>query len=646
MHARRRGLALFVGVLLLLGGALKARAVTRQQQPPPNLGADYIGSQRCANCHNEDGAELWDAWHTTAHARMAQVASPETVLGDLSEAGAPLITWPDGTKRALTLDDIAYTFGGRYVQRYVTQWEDGGMVHFYVLPVQWNVPQDDGQQGTWTPYHPDDWATPPRDWRVACAGCHTTGLNRENPTAQTQFVSLEDWREGDVELGVGCEACHGPAGEHEGGDNPMPRTPDAQICGQCHSQGQDPSGEHGYPVGYQPGLALDETVFAFAPAEDAATWWPDGHARTYNQYPEWLTSGHARALETLLESEQADDACLRCHTTLPDTTDPTPNDEEDAAPFTLADARYGVTCAACHNPHAAESQPKAPPSQDIFFDDSRYIPPSHVVGAWARVVPAQMVRAWQQVRDALPMLLQADPYTLCVRCHNSATPEGALMLMDGAPHHPVQEMFEGRTLVEQVAGVPSAHFQEAEGPRCVTCHMPRTVQIGEFGRAGSHTMSPAMPGDVAELEPDSCSGCHSELVTRADLQRFLDDVQAGTRGRLEAARAALGADAPDWVRVALAALEGDGSLGVHNPAYTDALLDAVEAELGLAPPPFEPVPTLLGLAVTPQPLSAAEAPTDQAAGGLATASIVLLGAVGLALALGAYFFFGKGARDA
>ena len=647
MHAGRRWLALLGGALLLLSGALTVGAATRQQEPPPNLGADYIGSQRCANCHNEKGAELWDAWHDTAHAHMAQVASPETVLGDLTEGHAPSVTWPDGTARPLALEDIAYTLGGRYMQRYVTEWEDAdGQVHFYVLPVQWNIPQEEDQAGTWTPYHPDDWATPERDWRVACAGCHTTGLDRENPTAQKRFSTPEDWHKGEVELGIGCEACHGPAGDHEGGDNPMPRTPDAQVCGQCHSQGQDPSGEHGYPVGYQQGLALDETVFAFAPPEDAAIWWADGHARTYNQYPEWLTSGHARSLETLLDDAQADDACLRCHTTLPDTTDPTPNDDEDAAPFTLADARYGITCAACHNPHASESQPKAPPSQDIFSDDGRYIPPSHIIGAWARVVPATMARAWQEVRDALPALLQMDGYALCVQCHNSATPEGALMLVDDAPHHPVQEMFEGQTLIDEVEGVPSAHFREAEGPRCVTCHMPRTVQIGEFGRASSHTMSPAMPGDVAEMEPDSCSGCHTELVTRADLQRFLDDVQQGTQQRLDTARAALGTDAPEWVRVALAVVEGDGSLGVHNPTYTDALLDAVEDALGIAPPPFEPAPTLLGVAVTAQPEATVTPETNRAAVGLAAGSFVLLVVVGLVLALGAVFFFGKGARDA
>jgi hypothetical protein len=34
-------------------------------------------------------------------------------------------------------------------------------------------------------------------------------------------------------------------------------------------------------------------------------------------------------------------------------------------------------------------------------------------------------------------------------------------------------------------------------------------------------------------------------------------------------------------------VDGDSSLGIHNYFYTDALLDAVEAELGLVAPPVE-----------------------------------------------------------
>jgi hypothetical protein len=116
----------------------------------------------------------------------------------------------------------------------------------------------------------------------------------------------------------------------------------------------------------------------------------------------------------------------------------------------------------------------------------------------------------------------------------------------------------------------------------VTCHMPKTVQIGEFGRVGSHTMQPVLPGaDASEIEPDSCSGCHGDQVTRPALQQFIDDAQAGTSARVAAIEQAAGSDAPAGVMTALDFVGGDGSQGIHNPAYTDALLGAAEIELGL-----------------------------------------------------------------
>jgi len=58
-------------------------------------------------------------------------------------------------------------------------------------------------------------------------------------------------------------------------------------------------------------------------------------------------------------------------------------------------------------------------------------------------------------------------------------------------------------------------------------------------------------------------------------------IQTSTQARLETARAAVTDSTPAWVTQALDFVEGDGSLGVHNYTYADALLDAVYEELGL-----------------------------------------------------------------
>jgi predicted CXXCH cytochrome family protein len=521
LHSRLRLLVLLTaGALVLVLGASfwawgqagSAQAMPNEQGVPPNLDADYRGTRLCSTCHTQD-----DAWHTTWHARMVRPALADNIAGDLSAGVSPTIQWPDGSERPLTVEDITYVLGGRYIERYVSVLpREDGSDGFYVLPATWHVPQTEEQQGTWSLEEGDAWQSPEQDWRVACAGCHTTGLDGAQAAEQTRFAFAEEWQPGAVELNVGCESCHGPGGAHMGTAGTIYQGVDAAVCGQCHVQGTSPDGVHGYPVGYQPGLPLDESVFLLAGEDDTAVWWTTGHARVYNQYAEWLKSGHATSKGTLPGE------CARCHVT------------------TSADGAIavgGVTCVACHEPHG-ESQ--------------------------------------------RPYQLVADEYELCVSCHNSSTPDGELMLVAGRLHYPAQEMYEGRQIVPIVNGIPSGHLTTEGGPYCETCHMPQTTSIGQFGRAGSHTMTTALCTEPTECFPDSCTDCHTDL-SRDYLATFVEETQNGVADRLTQARQRLAerADAPDWVGTVLAFVTNDGSLGIHNYAYTDALLHAVEVELGL-----------------------------------------------------------------
>lgn len=507
---------LVLGVVLWLNPS-PVQATPNGQDDPPNLGADYRGTNFCVMCHTQD-----ETWHTTAHAHMVQSGSAETILGDLTATDALTVTWPDGDERPILAEDITYVLGGRYMQRYVSVVEnEDGTSNYYVLPVQWNVPQTEEQLGTWTPYHEDDWQTPERDWRVACAGCHTTGLDGAAAAETTNFAFTEDWSEGDVELNIGCESCHGPGGAHMGDTGTIVKSVDAQICGQCHIQGMSPDGDHGYPVGYQPGMALDESVFIPAGLDNTEVWWPSGHAKTYNQYMEWLESGHGRELGLLPEE------CQRCHA---------PGDGVGA------DVSYGVTCVGCHTPHGE--------------------------------TPEDGVAAEYMLLD--------EPYALCVSCHNSRLPKGEMMLVGTRLHYPVQEMFEGQQVVDEVGPVLSGHFTSPDGPRCVTCHMPQTVQIGEGGLTGSHTMEPTLCTEDVPCFPDSCRDCHTDLSPKY-LNDFVEDTQAGISERLDAVQTALDQqpDAPAWVGTVVDFVNNDGSMGIHNYAYTDALLNAAEIELRL-----------------------------------------------------------------
>jgi hypothetical protein len=158
-------------------------------------------------------------------------------------------------------------------------------------------------------------------------------------------------------------------------------------------------------------------------------------------------------------------------------------------------------------------------------------------------------------------------------------------MVGGELHHPVQTLFEGNSIIPGVEGVPSAHFEIMGENACINCHMTESVSIGEYGRIGTHTMSVATLGEVGPGQPDACSGCHANISPES-LQLFINNTQEGVSRRLQVAYDVLeqNPDAPDWVERALEFVGSDGSLGIHNYAYTDQLLYAAETELGLAQP--------------------------------------------------------------
>lgn len=107
------------------------------------------------------------------------------------------------------------------------------------------------------------------------------------------------------------------------------------------------------------------------------------------------------------------------------------------------------------------------------------------------------------------------------------------------------------------------------------------IGVGDESRA-SHTFSPVMPALSETGQLDTCTHCHTDL-TKAYGQRFITELQGDTLQRILEIQSRLEiGQYPDWVHEATAMVAGDGSLGVHNVAYTEALLDEVERALGLA----------------------------------------------------------------
>lgn len=237
-------------------------------------GATFVGSETCKKCHERTYLD----WRTSLHSRMMRDARIEdwANIGDFS---TPVDI------RTFAKEDIDFTLGSQWRQQYLKKEGDD----LFVLPAYYNV-----TSGQWAAYFPDEKAK--RNWFTECAGCHATGVD---PVKKTF-----------VEMGVACEACHGPGSNH---NEAVPGyeiatiiqagrlTPAlaSQICGSCHTRGRDKTGQYAYPVDYQihKGEGNIRLYFDEANQENgnAEIFWPSGESKYSNQqYLDWQKSEHAK----------------------------------------------------------------------------------------------------------------------------------------------------------------------------------------------------------------------------------------------------------------------------------------------------------------------------------------------------------------
>ncbi|MDR1964378.1 MAG: tetratricopeptide repeat protein [Planctomycetaceae bacterium] len=105
--------------------------------------------------------------------------------------------------------EVRFTLGNRPLQQYLVE-TNGGRLQ--ALPVAWDTiekrwfhlyPKEQIPQGD--PLH---WTTALQNWNRMCADCHTTNLHK-NFDPKTK-----EYRTTFTEIHVGCQACHGPCGQH------------------------------------------------------------------------------------------------------------------------------------------------------------------------------------------------------------------------------------------------------------------------------------------------------------------------------------------------------------------------------------------------------------------------------------------------
>lgn len=164
---------------------------------------------------------------------------------------------------------------------------------------------------------------------------------------------------------------------------------------------------------------------------------------------------------------------------------------------------------------------------------------------------------------------------LCVNCHQprrgiDAAVDGMITVTSThwGPHHGGQgSMVLGIAGAGDVEGSPSVHYNVV-GDTCVSCHL---------GGTDSHTFEPSVA---------TCQACHADAEsfdidgTQTEVQAMLDELEEAliAAGWLDEEGHPAVTSIPEeeaaalwnWIYIA----HEDKSLGVHNPSYTRALLEA------------------------------------------------------------------------
>lgn len=326
--------------------------------PEANREAGYVSSEACRECHQDQFA----SWHNTYHRTMTQPATTQSVVPsfedvtltsrgrtyhltrrddefwvDTIDPAAELRAFvehggrTDPSRLPRVQKRIVMTTGSHHHQTYWMQNANGLLLQF---PWVYHIDTD-----RWV-YRIDSFLRPPGDnvtfniWNMTCIACHSTGGNPGmNPVNKSMHSAGE--------LGISCEACHGPGQQHVAvARSQSPSTQQishtithpanvdavasAQICGQCHAiSGRTDEQEfllHGdpYRAGGQDFEALRQVVRQmddgrfqqehFAESIKSG-FWPDGTVRTGGREYNGLIRSKCYS-EGTAERQMS---CLSCH---------------------------------------------------------------------------------------------------------------------------------------------------------------------------------------------------------------------------------------------------------------------------------------------------------------------------------------------
>jgi hypothetical protein len=446
-RARLAGAAI-VGLFLVAGVATLALAMRARDDAPAadrplrELAGGYVGSEACRACHPSQ----YHSWHASYHRTMTQVATPETVLaptgGELARRGETIVAGDQ---------PLALITGSHHMQSYWTPAGEGRSLTLlpwaYLVEERRLVPraalfvQPPGVSSI----------APAASWNRVCVKCHTT-----DPRGRAVEGTATDTRV--AELGIACEACHGPGGDHvQANASParryqlhlaraadptitlpsrLPHDRGSEVCGQCHSVWVFPSESeaaryHERGFDYRPGDELARTRRLITRA-------------TIDQTP-------ALAATLAAQPDYADryfwrDGMIRV-------TGREYNGLVESPCF----LRGKLECSSCHTMHPRDEDPRP-------------------LTTWAD-----------------DQLRAGGTDEACLSCHES---------------------LRGKIAAH------THHADSSTGSRCVSCHMPPTT-FGLLGATRSHRISsPTVQESLDTGRPNACNGCHLDRTLAWTAERL------------------------------------------------------------------------------------------------------------------------------
>ena len=223
----------------------------------------FVGAQACKACHPDHHA----SWQATHHARMTQRPDETTVLGAFDgrtvryeqDAARPFrdgarfcMDIPDG-RGGRRLAEVALTVGSRRYQQYFERQRRGEHDVFVRLPILWHVADQRWLHLNTVFLGPDDadWNAHAAVWNENCIFCHNTAPEPRLRSSLNDGPAAARFDSKVADLGIACESCHGPGGEHAAAmRDPLARyaaqptgivdpcdldqARSVSVCGQCH----------------------------------------------------------------------------------------------------------------------------------------------------------------------------------------------------------------------------------------------------------------------------------------------------------------------------------------------------------------------------------------------------------------------------